>query len=886
MRILRTWLHRLGGLFGKASRDHELAAEIESHLQLHIDDNIRTGMTPEEARRQAILEFGAVESIKESYRDRRGVPLIDTLMRDVAWGWRVLRRDPGFAFVAVLTLALGIAATTAVFSIVDAVLLRPLPYPQAERLVSLNAVDEENPGRMGRVSANIVVALRERATTVEQVVAYESYEGGSVTLLDGEEPRLVTVGRASDGFFELFGGTAMLGRTLIPADHLEGAERVVVLSHALWQSAWGGNATIVGESVSLSDEPYLVVGVMPPQFRSPEAVHVPSEREGVDLWMPLQLRSGNSGNNLEYVSIGRLAADATLEAAEAEADAIVAAATANLPMRFSGRVTPLQAHTVGDIGDTLAVFLAAAVLLLLIACANVAYLLLSRGVQRRPELVLRTALGAHRGRVARQLLVESLLLAAMGGAAGTALAYVVVGVFQAADPGTIPRFAEVAVDSRILGFALVLASLTGVVFGLAPVLQLSRNNPSLALREGAASFSDGRSARRLRSALVVAQTALALVLLVGAGLLVNSFVALASVDAGFDPTGLALLEVRVPVSFADRALATPFFDELLEHTRAIPGVEGAALTTAPPYAIVGSYALVPEGWEQAAEAGEQPFIRATAVSANYFAVMEIPVLAGRPFDERDRPGTAIVALVNDAFVRAYWPGKDALGKRIRAGFGRLSAEWLTVGGVVGDVRSRPASDADPEVFALASQQPWHTMTVVARSRGDAADLIPAMRQAVWAIDPDLPIRRATTMDAITSELVAGPRFYALLSSSFAGAALVLALVGVYGTAAHAANRRRREISIRSALGAEAAAIVRMVVRDGVVLAVIGVLIGAVASRLAGSFLSGLLFGVTEGDVATLAGCAVLFVATSCVASLIPALRAARTDPVAALRADR
>ena len=885
-RTLRAWLYRLAGLFGSARRDRELAEEIESHLQLHVDDKVRAGMTPEEARRQAIVEFGAVESIKESYRDRRGVPMIDTLMRDVSWAWRVLLRDPGFALVAVLTLALGIAATTAVFSIVDAVLLRPLPYPEADRLVAVGTADAQNPGRARPLSTGIFTALRERATALERIVAYQQ---DRATLLGGGEPRLVAVGRVTDGFFELFGGTPLLGRTLIAADHSEDAERLVVLSHALWQSAWGGDPAIVGKRVTLSDAPHTVVGVLAPQFRHPEAAGGSPNGGAVDLWAPLRL---DAAQHLQYIGLGRLAEDATVASAQAQVDAIVfdavAPLLAGMPETFPtrGAVTPLQAKTIGDIGDTLAVFLGAAGLLLLIACANVAYLLLARGVHRGQELVLRTALGAHRSRVARQLFVESLLLALMGGAAGTALTYVVVGVFQVADPGTIPRFTEVVVDGRILSFALALAGITGVVFGLAPMLQLSHNNPALALREGAPGFSDGQSARRLRSLLVVAQTALALVLLVGAGLLVNSFAALARADAGFDPSGLALVEVQLPLSFADRAQGGPFFDELLERARATVDADAVALTTTPPYTSSFRWALVPEGWEQTRNTAEQPFIRGNAVSSNYFSVMGIPLLAGRPFDEDDRPGAPVVALVNEAFVRAYWPGEDPLGKRIIAGFSLFSADSLAVIGVVGDVRAEPGAEADPEIYMLAAQQPRRTMTLVARTRGDAASLIPAMREAIWALDPDLPIRRATTMEAVASELIAGPRFYALLSASFAGAALVLALVGIYGTAAHAANRRRREISIRSALGAEAAAIVRMVVRDGVVLAVIGVLIGAFLSRWLAGFLSGLLFGVSEGDVATLFGCAALFVATSCVASLIPALRAARTDPVAALRADR
>jgi putative ABC transport system permease protein len=878
-RRFRAWCFRLLGSLRRSRRDQDLADEIDSHLQLHIDDNIRAGMTPKLARREAILRFGPVESIKESYRDRRGAPVIDNVVRDICWGWRVLRRDPGFAFLAVLTLALGIAATTAVFSIVDAVLLRPLPYPDADRLVVLNTVAEEDPERISRLSTGIVAALQERAGLLESVVAYQE---GSATLLGGEEPRLVAVGHATAGFFELFGGTAMHGRTFQQSDHATGAPRVAVLSHALWQSAWGGDPEIFGTAVTLSDEVYLLVGVMPPGFRQPEAAGGSRTGPGVDLWTALPL---DRDVQPEYIGIGRLAPGATIASARAEADPIFLETAAG-PFRWRARLTPLLEQTVGDVGEMLSVFLGGAVLLLLIACANVANLLLSRGVQRRRELVLRAALGAHRSRVARQLLIESMLLSAMGALAGTALAYAAVDIFQAFDPGTIPRSVEVAVDGRILAFALAVAGLTGVLFGLAPVLQLSRHDPAFALREGGPGFTDGRSARRVRSVLVVGQTALALMLLVGAGLLVHSFVALARVDAGFDPEGLAMVEVRLPLSFAERTRAAPFFDELLGNIRAAIGSDAVALTSAPPFAPSFSFALVPEGWEETAQTTRHPIVRSAVVSTDYLALMGIPIVAGRPFDRRDSPDADRVGLVNEAFVRTYWPGEDAVGKRIGTGGGMLNAPSLTVVGVVGDVRASPGADAIPEVFVPVAQVPYPTMTVVARTGGNPAELIPTMRAAAWALDPDLPIRRATTMDAAMSELVAGPRFYALLSSSFAGAALLLALVGVYGTAAHAAGRRRRELGIRVALGAESRAIVSLVMRDGLALAVAGVLIGIAGARLVSGLLSGLLFGVTEGDVATLVGCALLFSITSGVASMIPAVRAAHVDPVAALQADR
>jgi len=797
------------------------------------------------------------------------------LFQDLQFALRSFARSPGFFAVAIITLALGVGATTGVLSVVDAVLLRSLPYPGSERLVSVGTVFAHDPDGFGPLSPGSIFDLREQSATIETIVGSSD---ASMTLLGVGDPELIDAAQVGRGFFDVLGVELTLGRGFAPQDFEADAANVAVLEHGFWRERWGGDIAVIGTTITLNREPYTIIGVAPADFFAPEAVY---GQQAARMWLPLRLPEPQRGS-FGYQAFGRLADGVTLAAANDEIDALFRGQTEayGLDFEVGGRVVSLREQTLGTSGEPLTLLLAAVGVLLLIACANVANLMLAKGTIRGRELAVRAALGAGRWRIVRQLLTESVMLALVGGAAGAVLSYWAVEIFKASSPGGVPRLAEVAVDFRVLALALVLSTAVGLLFGLAPALQALRSDASTRLRAAATSVTTSRAGGRTRAALVVAETALALVLLIGAALLVNSFV---RVDAGFESEGLMTMRVNVRSAYPERDTWQPFFLELLREVEAIPGVEGASLTTSLPFAGIGIMSSVVP-----LDVGEQPveesFVPTTYVSPGHFRNMGMNLLEGRDFEGYPGDGP-LYTIVNEALAREYWPtASSVLGKRIRMG-GDAEDPVVTVVGVVNELRYRHDQPPMSEMYLHVEQDAWRSMTVVARAAGDSAALAGPMRQAVWRIDPDLAIDRVASADQLAWNSIGRPRFYSALAAILAALALALALIGIYGTISYAVGSRVRELGIRIALGARPGAVVAMVLRSGMRLAAVGVALGAAGAWAASRLLERFLFGITPTDVPTFLAAALLFVGTAMLACYLPARRAARLDPVRALRTD-
>ena len=809
-----------------------------------------------------------------------------TAAQDLRYGARALARERGFTIAVVLTLALGIGATTAILGVVDAVLVRPLPYARADRLVALL-----HGGRDPVAPANF---LDWRALTRSFVEMGAAEAWGPNVAGDGP-PEQVTALRLTGDMLPMLGVRPMLGRVFEAGDDVPGRDHVVVLSHGLWQRRFGGRASAVGETLRLDGEPYTVIGVMPPSFG-----FAPFWITDAQLWAPLSLapRAANrAGQSLRVFA--RLKEGVTMPQAAAD----VAAVTALLEREAPGtnrdvRVRSLLELTVGDVRPALFVLLAAVSLVLLIACANVAHMLLARGAARRRELAVRSVLGATRGRTVRQLLTESLLLAAAGGAGGVLLALVGVRALAVLGPAFVPRIGTVRMDARVLAASAAVTLLTGLVFAILPALRASRPQLADAFREGGRGASDGVYRRRLRAALVVSEFALAIMLLVGAGLMARSFLALRAVDAGFDPRGVVAMTVSVTGSaHAEPALRGAFFEQLTRSAAALPGVASASLVNHVPlagdvwgtrYHADGQSAVPRENWPRATWRVAMP---------GYFRTMGIALRRGRGITEQDRADAAPVAVVNAALATAAWPGEDALGRRLTLD----DSTWITVVGVVADVAQDEwgappraelylpyAQDAD---YRDGAGNIFAALTLVLRAdcaadvSCDASALALAVRRLVSGMDPAVAVSRVQPMERVVADATGRPRFYLALLGTFAAIALALAAVGIYGVTAYAVERRTREIGIRIALGADPWRVVGLVVAQGMVLVAAGAAVGVAGALMLTRLLAGLLYGVGTTDPATFVAVTLLLGGVALVATVIPAARVARTDPLEALRAE-
>ena len=797
-----------------------------------------------------------------------------SVWQDVRFGLRVLRKRPGFTGVALAVLALGVGANTAIFSVVNAVLLRPLPLPGSERVVDFDGVNTSKGITKSNVSAPDFADWKQQSRSFEALSLYTS---GGTNMTGGEEPERVSAGWVDADFFRALGAAPARGRALLPEDDRPGAPLVAVISHGLWVRRFGADAGAVGRRVELGGRGVEVVGVMPAGFDFPEKAEV---------WVPLQMEAGKeSRDNRSYDVVGRLREGVTLGAARAELAAVSARLADAHPVTNAGwgvELDSLKDEMVGQLKTTLYLLLAAVGLVLLIACANVANLLLARAAGRRREVALRVALGAGRLRIARQILTESLLLALVGGALGACLSVWLTDLLVALAPENTPRLGEVSADARVLLFAVGAALLTGLAFGLAPALQASRYDLNESLREG------GRgSARRgrLRSALVVAEVALSLLLLAGAGLLVKSFARLQQVDPGFDPANVLTMRVSLPgARYREPARKGEFYAALEARLNSLPGVEAAGATLSLPlggsnYSVGRSF--IREGRPATPEASENAAY--SVVTPGYFRALRIPLRAGRLFDERDDAAAPKVVVINDVLARKVFPGEDPVGKHLTVWRDEKFPRQIV--GVVGEAKPQRL-DADPaaQMYVPHRQDAgWGGLSLVVRAEGDAAALTQAVRAEVRALDGQLPVYDVKTMGRVLADATAYRRVTVFLMAGFAAAALLLSGVGLYGVLSYAVAQRTHEIGIRMALGARRGDVLRLVVRQGMALTLAGLALGLAAALAVTRLMAGLLYGVSAADPAVYALVSLLLAAVALVACLVPARRATKVDPMVALR---
>ncbi len=887
----------------KASRARDLNIEMDAHIAMAIRDRIARGESPENAALNARREFGDRTTVRESTSDMWSSDWPHQVAQEFKQAARSLARVPVFSLAAVLTLALGIGANTAIFSVINGVVLRPLPFAKPEQLVYITSQFPKMNLDHFPLDGAEFIELRERNHAFKEVGAYAV---NAVNVGADESPRRVTAAVASAGLFGAMGVAPIAGRTFTQEETLPNGRSVVVIGRDLWESAFGGRS-IIGQQIQVDGMASTVVGIMPSGFD----VH----DEGVQVWLPFVIDPANrnqfrGGHFLTLV--GRLKDGVSMDAARTDLERMLVQWNAldggdgTPPSQCCGpgqihtphptehrlRYDDLQADIVGGIGRTLWLLQAAVGFVLLIACANLANLLLIRAEGRHKELALRAALGAGRGRLIRQFVAESLVLSIVGAVGGVALARVGLKIFVAAGSSSIPRAAAVGIDGRVLAFTLVIAIGTGVIFGLAPALHLSLANLGLTLREAGSRTTAVGARRRMRSALVIGEMALAVTLVIGAGLLLESFWNLMSVDAGFDRTHLTTFRISLPSTvYRDTLRRVAFFDNVTRELAAVPGVRATtAMTGLPPQRFINANDTDIEGYVPQPGDQKQPNLDYFQwAMPTYFTTMRIPIVAGRGFGPQDGPLSAPVALINETTAKRYYGSVSPVGRRIRpAG----NPSWFTIIGVAKDVKQGGVnSKTGTELYLDYEQMPLQTgfvppnMYVVVRSNLDKTALASSIRKVVGRLDPALPIVQLRSMDEVFGDSVAQPHFLAQLLAVFALVALVLSAVGTYGVVAYSITERVREIGIRMALGASAERVLGMVLRQGFLLGVAGVAIGVIGAAAVTRLMSTMLFGVSPVDAGTFAGVAVLMLAVACLAAFVPARRATRVDPLTALRSE-
>ncbi len=877
---MRRLVYRLWALVRKRRLDHELDGEVRAHLELFEREAIANGMSPEEARRLARIRFGGVEQMKEEHRDRRSVRWIETLLRDFRYGLASLVRNPGFAIVAIAVLALGIGANTAMFSIVDAVLLKPLPFPEPDRIVRL--WEAPRPDARNATSTPDFQDWRRLNNAFEAMAA----EMSRAVALTGEgEPVRLDAALVTAEYFQVYGATALLGRTFAAGDDQPGADPTVVLSYAVWQNQFGGDPGILERRPIFEGEPHQVIGILPPGA---------FDRGRAKVWMPLVLRPAEQVRGFHWLEVsGRLRGGVTLDQATAEMARVYATmADARDPETADWTVVvePLDKMLVGgNLRQSILIALGAVTLVLLIACANVANLLLARGAARRKEMAIRAALGASRGRLAAQLLTESSVLCLAGGAAGVFVAYLLLGAAAPMLPELVPYTADVRLDPGVLGFAASVALGVALLVGVLPSARTSFGRLAHSLNQASRGSSGAQAG--LRRAIVVGEVALSLVLACGALLLFRSLVNLQDVDTGIRTDHIITMSADLPLAgYPTPERAALFYDALSEKLASTPGIEQAGLTAHLPLQWIGAgEGLTIPGIE------EEINVRFKRVDPGYFETLDIPVLAGRGITRQDRAGAPAVIVINQALAAqlAEVAGiTDPIGRtgQLSVPFYSVWDTYLADVAIVGVIRNElvnypQSSYRPPVVYVPMAQAPWPYVRLVARTRGEPAAIVPAIREAVREVAPNLPLGDVATMEQVRERSLAGTSRPAWLIGAFAAVAALLAALGLYGVLAQSVTERRREIGIRMALGAHAGNVVTHVLRNALRLVVVGLVLGLAGAVALTRLMESLLFQVSPLDPLALVVACAAMVVVGLFASFVPARRAARVDPMRVLRDD-
>jgi predicted permease len=883
VRSLRAWLLRLASTFRRERREQELEQEMHSHLEMHVEDNLRAGMSAQEARRQALIRLGGVEATKELCRERHSLPLIETFLQDVRFAFRVLRKSPGFTTVAVLTLALGIGANTAIFSVVYAVLLRPLPYRNSARMITVHTKTAMFPQFELATSWPAFQAIRGRADALECSAAYWTTRR---TLTGQGEPAVLDVAGVSTDFFSQLGAEAENGRLLSEEDQRPGQDFVAVISNRLWRTHFANATAISGRKLILDDQVYTVVGVAAQGFGYPERT---------DVWVPVSLTPEIKENHtfFRFQMIGTLRRGETLDRLQAQLGIIsqeFPKVKPELGEDFKLSAKALLESTVGGARESYIVLLGATAFVLLIACANLTSLVLARGWGRHREMAMRAALGASSSRLQRQCLVESCVLGLLGGAAGIGVAALGVKAFRAMAPAGTPRLHEISTDWTLLWFALASSLVAGLVFGIVPSRHASRVAPIEILKEGGGGSLGGFS--KFGNALVVLEVALAFVLLAGSTLMLQTLAHLLRQNPGFRTDNLLTFDLPQPAAssgtsedaFADQRIER--IKEISEGVRRLPGVAEVA---AADHGVLSGMRFAHSGLELEDVPANKSVLLGDVmeqyVSPDYFRVLGIPLVRGREFNERDARNAPKVIIVNESMARKLWGSVDVLGRRIRISrSGKGNREWNEVIGVAADVRDLDIqSKAEPEFFLALLQRSPRSCHLFVRTEGNPDALATVISRQIWASYPDQPVTHLTTLQRTISESIGEQRLYTVLLAVFAAIGLALALLGIYGVISYSVTRRTQEIGVRVALGAGTGDVLRMIMQRGLALIAIGAVIGLGAALAMTRFIAGELYGVKPNDPATLLSAIFLILFIGSLACWIPARRAMRVDPIVALR---